>query len=249
MKIGLFGDSFGTAENKDLPTAWYNLLAQRLDCELDNHSVKSSSVYYSYKKFIESYHKYDLIIFLVTAPIRYSKPLNTSIPLFEHFPMLSAVEQVKETHNNQLTDTDREILRDLEGWFMCADEEFHMDMCELMVDRISNLHNNVLFVPLSGYTYMKNNTGVNDPEETFYRFVYRQLTLLNLVPKYDLSQLILAEQSETIAAHLGPEFNAFIADVMYKGITSGVWDWSGYDNVELKYPVQYYYNWDQVKTQ
>lgn len=244
MKIGLYGDSFGIADVKELPTAWYNLLRDELQCELDNYAVRGSSVYFSFKNFLETYHMYDLVIFLVTSPIRYSKSLNTSTPIMEHYPGISAVKYAREIYNNQLTDTDREILRDLEGWFMCSDEELNLDMCELMMERVANLHENVLFIPVIENTYFKNNTGITNREHTFYNFVSRQLTLLKLLPGYDVSKVMFGERPETIAGHLGPEFNRFVADVMYKGITTGVWDWSMYDQVTLEHPKEFYYNLD-----
>lgn len=246
MKIGLYGDSFGvTLYPEGHSFVWYNDLCNRLGATLSNHCVGASSLYHSYKTFLNSdYQSCDLIIFLVTDLLRYSKKLDTSIDLFDHWPGLVAIDYAKEQFKDQLTTTDLEILRDLEGWFICSDDQMLLDTSQLMIDKINSLHENVLILPVFDTYPIENNTGVDSKGKySFFNFVKRQYDLLGI--KYSIpGRVMLTERLDTTAAHFGSEFNEFIADVMYKGITTNVWDWSGYTNVRMKHPKQYYYTID-----
>lgn len=70
MKIGIFGDSFANHNFAHSEKSWMNVLR-------DNHDVSvfgeaGSSILFSAKRILWNYHDYDLIIWCLTGPWRYS---------------------------------------------------------------------------------------------------------------------------------------------------------------------------------
>lgn len=61
MKIGIYGDSFAASAG---PTSWTSILKTKFDVTV--YALGGSSLFWSYKNFIDSYKDFDTIIFLVT---------------------------------------------------------------------------------------------------------------------------------------------------------------------------------------
>lgn len=76
IKIAIYADSYGcmspsnTTLNNELP--WFELLKKYV--QVTNYSVGGSSLYYSYKMFLENKNKYDKNIILGSLPARLYAP-------------------------------------------------------------------------------------------------------------------------------------------------------------------------------
>ena len=75
MKIGIFGDSYADRHPHGNGQAWFEMLRDRFNLDVTCFGRKGSSLYYSYKKFIDHYEQFDKIIFLVTGPSRLTLPI------------------------------------------------------------------------------------------------------------------------------------------------------------------------------
>ena len=73
-KLGLFGDSFGCGfQETDPPylVSWPDLIAKHLNLKLYNYSYPGTSIWYSYKLFLETYKKFSTIVFIYSEVSRW----------------------------------------------------------------------------------------------------------------------------------------------------------------------------------
>jgi len=69
--LGIFGDSYGRSGGYDIAEKdWVDFIKDTGKFEVTNFSVGGSSLWYSYKLFLENKNKFDKIIFLITSPAR-----------------------------------------------------------------------------------------------------------------------------------------------------------------------------------
>ena len=109
MKIGVFGDSFATRHDNGHGLAWYEMIQNKLNCEVISYGVAGSSLHYSYKKFIENHTKHDKIIILTTAFSRINLPIKPEYleknPRLEHLNQLSYfINHVKNMEKSHYLD-------------------------------------------------------------------------------------------------------------------------------------------------
>ena len=69
MKLGIFGDSF--AFPSWVHGGWPNDLAYEMNISPKNYAIPGSSIWYSYKKFLENYTKFTHIVFAYSNPHRW----------------------------------------------------------------------------------------------------------------------------------------------------------------------------------
>lgn len=244
MKIGIFGDSFADPVNekrKNDPHAWYNIFAGNfsLPTELELHGVSASSVFYSYKKFLDLYQNYDIIIFCVSTPDRYPKSLIMSSGQEHHFCGLGGVENIRRALGEKITNEDKRTLEHLTGYFIMNVYEYNTIAADLMLNNMSSLHSNVIFYPCFSDSFSKERQEKeNIPQKCQLFEMYRkQLQLL------DIDETEEKFERDTIIAHLVQEYNLFFANVLYKKVTSGKWDFTGYDDIKsISKPKEYYYS-------
>lgn len=242
MNIGIYGDSFAEYNSFGHTNQWPVILGKKIaDSNLTNYAKSGSSVYYSYKQFLNNYHKHDINIFLVTNPTRYTKPIIDASSHAEIlFGTLGGVVDYKKQNIKNLSSIDKQILNNLIGWFTASDEEFLSTASELMINQVIALDSEVILFPcfeesFSDSQYKK--YGI-DKEHVMHNYIKRIITLLNIPPEFNIWT---REVPAIMAQHLTPEFNQFIADIMYKKITEGIWDFSNFENIKLEHPREYYY--------
>ena len=119
MKIAIFGDSFSdpTWCKRTDYKAWPELLGEKYS--IDNYSHSGSSMWWSYKKFLDNQSKYDKIIFTVTVPgrihVEYNDthinlnpttwPVWNGIPVGEvYFRYFYSLDREEAFHNFMLND-------------------------------------------------------------------------------------------------------------------------------------------------
>ena len=242
MNIGIYGDSFAQANHPDLAICWYKLLAERLDGVCYNYGKPGSSVYFSYKEFIKSCNRYDLNIFLVSRPGRFPEEIILSNKRTYYISSLDNLTRLK--NNVKLSEDDEFTLNNLTGWFNSPHSSFDNDMADLMIDKIETLHDNTIIVPCfknsfrpDRYIKYKLNANTN----TMHSMMIRQFDLLGI------DQQIMPIETEIICGHLGPEWNKFFAQVLYTKIITGNWDYTGFYDVKMEHPINYYYhNYEQT---
>lgn len=240
MKIGLYGDSFATSHFDDNPNSWYSILANRLNAELTNYAYGGTSVYWSYNNFLENYHEHDLNIVLITDPNRYTK--ESVLPNVNYIPNLSNLEWAK-SNLPDITPEQEEAARDLEGWYKLSDDKFMQDMAELMIRDMQSRFLNTIVFPCfnSSFTSDRRNSMNLKHNVCLYTLCEYQTKLLKIK---DTKFSAMNEVRENMCAHLGPELNKFLADVMYEGLVNANWSFDGLENVKLEHSIDYYYSVD-----
>ena len=242
MNIGIYGDSFAEYNFFGHNNQWPVILGKKFaDSNITNYAVSGSSVYYSYKQFLNNYHKHDINIFLVTNPYRYTKPIIETHSNKEIlFGNLGGVTDYKKQNIKNLSSIDKRILNDLVGWFMASDEEFLSTASELMINQLLTLDSKVILFPCfeESLTDGQHKKYGIPKEHVMHNYVKRIITLLNITPEFNTWT---TEVPSTMAQHLTPEFNEFVADCMYKKIITGIWDFSNFKNIKLEHPREYYY--------
>jgi hypothetical protein len=238
MTIGVFGDSYAHAKYPDKAVCWFNLLADKLNQKCITYGQPGASLYYSYKQFTNLYHKFNLNIFLATSPGRYTKQLTlTKDKQTRYVTSIPHIEQLKL--NPALTDADRSILEGMKSWFTFQDSDYENDMVELMLDKVDTFKDTIV-IPCFSISFHQerfDKYGLDIDLHPLHTMWLRQLELLDIDPNG-----FVCNEKDVICGHLGPEWNRFLADLLYNRITTGKWDYSGFYDVKMEYPANYYYN-------
>jgi hypothetical protein len=243
MKIGIFGDSFADPGNDTRRTAeysWFNIFAGKLNetCSIDFHGLGASSLFFSYEKFLKYYQNYDLIIFCVTGASRYPKSITLSDGHIRNYCSLGAVENAYKLLGCKITEDDKRTLNHLKGYFIMSVDDYNKTASDLMLNQMSALHSNIIFYPNFTDSYTKQRfEQENIPEKYLLFEMYKkQLKLMNI--DEDTNK----EEKNTIVGHLVHEYNEFFGNLLYKKYKTGVWDFTGYDEIiKIKMPNEYYY--------
>jgi hypothetical protein len=244
MKLAVYGDSFGVGISINAHFNWYDVLAKKLGLEkIDNYSLPGTSLYYSYKEFLKTHHKYDKIIFLVTGTDRFPTPVSFSNGKIKHgvtgLVHINSLRTSRTTYECDITDEDMITLDKLESWFSLLDEEHEKTMFSLMLDDIERLHNDVILYPnfITSFTLARFDKHGIPIDKTMSDIHNEQLKKLNLLN----SNII----EKTTCGHMIPEYNHFFANLMYNKIVNNKWDYTGLDDIKIEHPADYYY---EIKT-
>lgn len=238
MKIGIFGDSFTNSPGcPSMAYHWSELLANKLDGELDNYGEPGSSVYFSYKRFLENHSKHDLCIFLVSEPNRYIKPIDFGIVNNVHVSGINTL--------NALRQFDERLYTNLEGWFICSDNQYNQDMTELMINHITELRKDVILLPSFANSFsdsLKEKTGLD--RFCFSDLIKYQTECLGLKIEHYGNTYFAKESKELIAGHLIPEINYIVFEKILQRININIWDWNLPDpkDIKLKHRTEEYFN-------
>ena len=186
---------------------------------------------------MKTQHLYDLNIFLATSPCRYTKPVELTKSKYPYY--LTSIEQIDYMESNyELEPEDFIKLKSIRGWFESVDVDYENDIFDLMLDKIESTRNTII-VPCGSTSF---NQARFDKYEldmdlhTLHSIWVRQRDLLGLEPN-----IFLGKEKEILCGHLSPEWNIFFANVLYKRITTGKWDYSGFYDVKMEHPANYYY--------
>ena len=248
MKVGIFGDSYAAAQPSTIGSWQYylkNLYGNGVSIE--NFGVGGSSLYYSYKKFLNNKDKFDTIIFIATEPHRYPIPFTISWNKQTHYiTSVRHIEQI-ELHSAKLfkllTEEEKLFLQNLKGWFNASNEIYNDDIRDIILHQVLSLHNNILLYPsfINSFNLkMFDKINLDPYDHPMHSFWHRQLEKLGI----DSSNFTAGEKT-TLNNHLTPEYNEFIANVFYKKLTKNTWDFTGIDDINIQLPKTHYYsNWD-----
>jgi hypothetical protein len=227
--IGIYGDSFtGYTSIPSIKYHWSNLLAQEFNCDLVNYGRGGSSIYFSYKKFLDNYSKHDCNIFLVSEPNRYISPVSLSDGSELCIPSLSALDYYSFVG-------DERLVNELRGWFIRSNDEFNADMAELMIEKILLLDDSTVVIPCF-------NTSVSDKlrirlslgsDSSLMLYQEYQAAAYNVNNNILIDNYI--ENTNVVSGHFVPEFNELLFRIIVNRIKTGQWDWIVPKNMKLRY--------------
>ena len=147
MKIGIFGESFADHQTNNIGESWVSLLQKEPGHEITAHAIPGASQYWIYKEFLKHYQKYDKIIFVATFPLRFDT----------EFTKIGGASHIKHlVKSNRFDEYQTKILEGIDAYMnvSLADkmlESYHVDMHNLLLDRVKSLATHILFLPAFAY--------------------------------------------------------------------------------------------------
>lgn len=235
MRLGIFGDSFAY-DRKNIDWSWTNQFAEKLGTTAENFGYPATSLFYSYRQFLLHRDKYDLIVFVVTEPQRYTKSLTIN-GVEDFYCNINDVENALQ--NSNLSSIDRKELEHLFGWYFMQDREFIITSQDLMISHMESVHDNIIFYPAFVDSLVPSKIeSYNLPNNfSFYDLVCLQTSLL----KIKSEQASPYKELSTLSNHLAKEFNDCFANILYNKYKNNIWDMQEIQNIKLNKPYTYYY--------
>lgn len=229
--LAVYGDSFGTyslsgttdQQQRGFEYHWSSLLSNHYGCKLFNYAVSGSSVYYSYKKFMDTHHLYDCVIFLVTEPNRYINPLEFTFGK-SCVTNGNQIDVWKKTRKD-LAGADIKLLNKLDSWFELTNDEYSYDISELMIEKVIQWREDVIVLPCYNIS-MKDEFREHhniQPNTNLCSLYYKQMAELQLSDVW--MNTVWIENSEYVSGHLTPEYNRVAYENIKFFIENKFWDW------------------------
>jgi hypothetical protein len=213
MKIAVFGDSFVDRHHDH--KSWWRLLETNHGHDVDCFGESGSSIVFSAKLILEHARNYDLIIWCVTAPGRFSIP--TSNGQYLHLAGYQPDSSI-------LVDEEKSLIINACNGFRkyVMHQDFENLEGKALVHYISTLHENVMTVPAFPppvYVYPEHigfNLYTLSEKESQYFF-----------PKKSLSDT-LVDWTDIRTGHLTKANHKILAHVINNNLRPGIFS-SGYD--------------------
>jgi len=210
MKLAIFGDSFGDdtgvwpIPHSDVGPSWIDYLRNQ-NIDINNYSQGGTSLFHSYQKFISTYQQYDKVIFLITSPGRISVPMDSTIKDFNPGSL--------ERHLKLCVNVERQIiLNAIRDYFIYVkNDEFDEVVHRLLVEDISNKHNDMLMIPCFDKSGIDNQTPLLD----ISKFEAEFWNIEEIIPQADLLR------QDSRKAHMCEENNLMLGQEMYNWIKTG----------------------------
>lgn len=152
MKIAIYGDSYGHSVEEnvdgdliDRGKSWPNYLAEKHT--VTNFSYAGSSLFYSYKLFLENNKNFDYNIFLVTEPNRITLSDNLNLPtqgrLTKHINL-----NLIDSYGLSGNDNSNKIISAIKSYYSVVHNQQAVDIFHnLMLENIIRINQNTLIIP------------------------------------------------------------------------------------------------------
>lgn len=232
--LGIFGDSFADPNHghddypEDRQYGWPYLLSDSYDVEI--FARGGTSLYYSYKLFLEHHHRFSKVIFTVSEPGRLCENRIKSTLGEDEFVFIPSWQQANYWLENDIKHIDKNEINKLKAM---RDFYLHVDyyessklFSELLVERIRDIRPDVLLIN----SFYDQINGVAQP-------TVKNISGPALLQYLDLtvSGLIEIDNARThgyvgnmkeirCICHLSREVNKLLADNIRTSLETNVWD-------------------------
>ena len=243
IKVGLYGDSYGTGALPKLPDGtydsgygfhWIHTLAKKFYWSVTNTSTSGSSIFESYMHFLQTHHEHEKNIFIITSAGRYHRSIELANKKSEYrFVHLAHLEHFIKTEKD-LTEDDLEVLNDLRGWFNMSSIAYEDITGELMIKHIQELRPDTIFILSNKFP----NFLLNNYNKPLHEIYIQQCHMLGFEP----SLAIANENTKLISGHFTPEFNDLMAQYIIKRLETGMWpEWEVPGDFKFAYTKKEYF--------
>ena len=227
--IGIYGDSFADIRcrfTELVDKAWPNLLKTHYD--VTNYAVGGSSVYYSYKNFIDTHTLYDKIIFVSTTPGRWKTPYTIEGNTY-HINSPVRVDFIFKRHPN-ITPVLHKKLTTLKDYFIYLQDspEYAVDnqLCDLMLKDVKQTRPDAIIIPWNDmvayqkffWECFKYNTDIADLKRDFSIF-----------------------EETNVICHMSAEVNQLVFENVEIALNNGNWQLNLPDPFIHPNPFSYYF--------
>jgi hypothetical protein len=151
MSIGIFGDSyadeFAHTDIANYPS-WIDLLRERTRLNVTSYGTMGSSLWFSYKKFIENHKNFNQVIFVVTLPGRLTVPdyINVSKNSSKHINKLESVEFILKNKHFSSTQEKNALLAAKSYFEYLFDIKRENTFHSLLIEKIKSIRRDALLL-------------------------------------------------------------------------------------------------------
>ena len=237
--LGVFGDSWADGSfghdmlDKDIGNslAWYNHIPEH---SATSHARGGSSLYYTYKQFLEHHANYDKIVVILTQYER----IPEGFFYVEEFkdvqvfvPGINETEFFLKKYKKELTTFNANKLKAIREFYLwCQDGAICHDMGMLMVDKIKQVRPDAILINGFYHGLGSPDIGQNKfPEVTGPAIMeYLDAMIRGIIPDVSDVQFphlkVRGRPEIRGACHLSKESNLVLAKDVYHALVTGVWN-------------------------
>jgi hypothetical protein len=240
-KIGIYGDSWADPNHGHD----YNpLLAKKAWCnrfgQADIYAKGGSSIYFSYRLFIETHEQYDRVIFIATNPGRWHLPIKTKDSEF-HLNAPGTVKYFrdhghKECNLKMTAELDSK-LHALEQFYLeLSDFDTDQEICSLMIDRIMAVRPDTILV-------MSHNTGWYNDWSLLSKYYMPMCESFGqeYKNKAEHNHGVMPYPEKNLVCHMTAETNEIVYNHMVHRLQHGTWPNSPF-TIQHQHNPDYYWN-------
>lgn len=234
MNIGIYGDSYAACHKLGNGVPWFTMLTKNFNIEATSYGVAGSSLYYSYKKFIETHHKYKKIVFLTTGPYRVNLPIPQEYiqrdARLEHVNQFENFESIVKSNHNSIPYL-RNLVTAVKNYFTYIidykkEELFH----RMLIKEIKEIRPDALIIPcfyISGAEKWPWKETLGDVTKIDFNFY-------NLTTEY-------GENKDKRHCHLNQENNFIFSQMIAEWANNGLFNFDFKKFTLPTKPVDYYF--------
>lgn len=240
-RIGIYGDSWADPfHGHDFNSLLTGQAWCRRFSNADIYAKGGSSIYYSYKLFMQTYERYSKIIFVATNPGRWHVPIKAQGQEFylnspgtvRHF----REHGYKKINVTMTSELDKQ-LRVLEDWYTeLSDFDTDQDLCSLMIEKIQSTRPDAVIVSSHNAGWF-NNWSMLD---RYYMPMCRSFG-----PYYSQKVIdnfgVMPYSEKNLVCHMTEETNEIVYNHMLYRLTHGVWPEDTVFTVQHRHQPDYYW--------
>ena len=208
MKIAIYGDSFANNVVSLSSKPWMKILADtNRSLQITNYGEAGSSLWYSYRKYLDTYQNYDRHIFLITSDERFT--LNKNLPV-KHIAGWATVSTLIKDGKIPDNKESQRLNNFAQGMYEFLDPQFFNDVSNCLYRHLLSMNNaNTLFLPCFEHMKFK---------ELNHRCSLFHISELDWI-QYGLNTWAMA-LGDLRNCHMNPENNQILADKIYNWISN-----------------------------
>jgi len=249
QSLGIYGDSFADPNTCNTSVlravAWPSLLKAHYN--VTNYALGGSSLYYSYRIFLNTHHMYDKCLFLSAD---WSRDHNCVIDINNDKKGFNSLFTIYSCYKNQpelLKDIDiKNKLFALEQYYLYLENNrTNIDLCTLMTEKIKQLRPDVFLMDTSNYKRDTTAKHYFDVLDMFCDYKELLLSLNNSKIEDSLKERgWIAYPEKNTVCHFPAEINEMIAQHVKMFLETRTWP-EAPKSITFNHPADYY--WDLSK--
>jgi hypothetical protein len=247
--LGIYGDSFADPHHgHDIEPTFHNLgWPNLLDSPVNIYALNGSSIYYTYKKFIENHHRHEKNIVVITNPSRI--PIEPSAYVIDQKPWMLGITSAEIAdfmiENKFITSQENiEILTAFQYWYdhLMMHSGFY-DFSKLMIEQIKRLRPDTIFIPAFSSTDNFNmNISIDGPSLTTYMSLEFN-GWFNRTGSQTFYKYYENYPEQRTVCHLTVEGNKLVAEHIKLALDKGAWGSQKMpQKIITSQPYEYYYD-------
>lgn len=241
--IGIYGDSWADPfHGHDFSPELENLAWCKQFNQADIYAKGGSSIYFSYRLFMQTHERYDRIIFVATNPGRWHLPIQADNCEF-HLNAPGTVKHFREQgykrHNLTMTAELNSKLVALEQFYLeLSDFDTDQQICSLMIDRVMAVRPDTILV-------MSHNTGWFNDWSLLSKYYMPMCESFGLKykNKVEYNNGIMPHPEKNMVCHMTAETNKIVYNHMLYRLQHESWSDTPF-TIQHQYQPDHY--WDMA---